>query len=267
MKKQGILISILIFFISSFQIYGRRADYDSTNEEELTTILKKCAEYCERLDKSSLFFICKEKIKEIRYHPTLGDTNVFVYDYQLIRKNKKITEQRILIEENGLKRHEKDAQLKTKLFYYKNITFGPYGLLSESQQQHYDYKIVNEDKFNNEEALVIEAIPKSVEVSHDLYGKAWVRKADFSILKIEWEQKSIENFKVSESIAKFFNAEPLISLVAIYGFEKNGIRFPSEFSIIEAYINKSTLNKSVRSRTTISYDDYKFFTVETEVKH
>ena len=153
------------------------------------------------------------------------------------------------------------------MFYYKNITFGPYGLLSESQQQHYDYKIVNEDKFNNEEALVIEAIPKSEEVSHDLYGKAWVRKADFSILKIEWEQKSIENFEVSESIAKFFNAEPLISVVAIYGFEKNGIRFPSEFSITEAYINKVSLNKSARSRTSISYDDYKFFTVETEVKY
>jgi len=266
-KKQGIFISILIFFIFPFQIYGQKVDHDSTNQEELKTILKMCAEYCERLDKSSLFFVCKEKIKEIRYHPTLGDTNVFVYDYQLIRKNKKITEQRILIEENGLKRHEKDAQLKTKLFYYKNVIFGPNGLLSESQQQHFDYKIVNEDRFDGEEAMVIEAIPKTGEVSEDLYGKVWVKKADFSILKIEWEQKSIENFEVSESIAKFFNAEPLISVVAIYGFEKNGIRFPSEFSITEAYINKISLNKSVRSRTIISYDNYKFFTVETEVKY
>lgn len=226
-----------------------------------------CAEYCEKLDRSSLFFVCKEKIKEITYHPSLGDTNVYVYDYQLIQKNKRITEKRTLIEENGLKRHEKDAQLKTKLFYHKNIIFGPYGLLSESQQQHYDYKIVKEDKFNGEEAIVIETVPKSVEVSHDLYGKVWVRKTDFSILKIEWEQKSIENYEVSESIAKFFHAEPQISLVAIYGFEKNGIRFPSEFSIIEAYINEISLNRSVRSKTTISYDDYKFFTVETEVKY
>jgi hypothetical protein len=49
-------------------------------------------------------------------------------------------------------------------------------------------------------------------------------------------------------------------------FEKNKIRFPSKFSLEEEYI-KSEGGRYKKSEMIVFYDDYKFFTVETEVKH
>jgi hypothetical protein len=46
--------------------------------------------------------------------------------------------------------------------------------------------------------------------------------------------------------------------------EKNGIRFPSRYFVKESYINPSR-GKLTLSETTVTYSDYKFFTVETEV--
>jgi len=49
-----------------------------------------------------------------------------------------------------------------------------------------------------------------------------------------------------------------------YSFEKNGIRFPSKYTVKENYIHPIwlTITKSV---TNVTYSGYKFFTVETEV--
>ena len=72
---------------------------------------------------------------------------------------------------------------------------GPIGLLSEYWQQYHDYKIVKEEKFKGEKVIVIEAVPKYGYKLNQLFGKIWVRKSDFSILKIEWNQEAIENYK------------------------------------------------------------------------
>jgi len=201
------------------------------------------------------------------YHPYLGYTNVYVYDYQLIRKDKNITEKRILIEENGRKKHEKDAPLKTELFYHKKIIFGPYALLNREKQKNYDYKIIKTGKFHDDEALVIEAVPRSTEAVNDLYGKIWIAKKDFSILKIEYEQTSIENPEVAQVLAERFDAEPHFTITAEYGIKKKGIRFPSQFKIDEAYIKPKSHLRNTRSKTIVDYYDYKFFVVETEVKY
>jgi hypothetical protein len=55
-------------------------------------------------------------------------------------------------------------------------------------------------------------------------------------------------------------------LVTEYGFEKNGIRFPSRDTSEEAYL-KPDGTKFIRSRTSVVYRDYKFFTVETDIKY
>ncbi len=285
MKKKVVIISFFILVVFSFPIYSQRTDSDSTDRSELETILKKCAEYCERLSNSVLFFVCKEKIKEEIYQgaPVTVRTvtssgsyvvrsgggqnfkkNTYVYDYQLIRKENKIKESRILLKENGKKKNEKNAQLKTRIFEHKNVIMGPIGLLSEYWQQYHDYKIVKEEKFKGEKAIVIEAVPKYGLQLHQLFGKIWVRKSDFSILRIEWNQQAIENYEKIEEIAKKLKAEPLITLVSEYAFEKKGIRFPSRYSIQEVYILRRG-RRFLRSKINVTYEDYKFFTVETEV--
>jgi hypothetical protein len=229
--------------------------------------------------------VCNEKVKEEIFRPSphvydvsgrisysaypvgrLTQKNVYVYDYQLIRKNFEINEQRILIEENGKKKNEKEAGLKTRIFSYSNIIFGPVGLLSEFWQEYYDYKIIQREKFKRNKVIVIQATHIPHMKTTNLFGRIWVREDDFSIVKIEWEQESIQNYELIEEFAEKLKAKPELEFLAEYAFEKNEIRFPSKCTITEAYRRKRG-GRFTRSKTTITYKDYKFFTVETEVKY
>lgn len=280
------LISVLILIIFSIPIYSQGTSSDSGDQEELETILKKCSEYCEKLAHSVLFFVCKEEITEkifsrfsilstrddlkVVYYPRpKGGTvkNVYVYDYQLLRKKNEFKEQRILIEENGKKKHEEDAPLKTIFFRHENIVFGPIGLLSSYWQPRHDYRILKEVKLKGDKVVIIEATPKPEYTFDHMYGKIWVRKSDFSILKIEWNQQSIKGYELVEQIAERLRAKPHLSLIAEYGFEKNEIRFPSKYFLDEVYIIKRGGKRYRKSETVVFYKDYKFFTVEWEVKY
>ncbi len=289
MKKPRISILVLIFFVFSTEIYSQKINSDSSNQTELETILKKCAEYCEKLSNSVLDFVCNEKIIEeinnddprSRRHSLRGgvfvtvkgagraspiEKNVYIYDYQLIRKERRIQERRILLKENGKERKEEDAQLKTKRFEHKHIVFGPLGLLSVQSQQNFDYKIVKEEGYKGEKVYVLEINPKSSIEIEALFGRAWVRKNDFSILKIEWNSISMGNYKRIEESAKELEAEPKITFVSEYEYEKNNIRFPSKYFVKEVYTNP-IWGRFNKSEVEVIYKDYKFFTVETEVKY
>ncbi len=61
-------------------------------------------------------------------------------------------------------------------------------------------------------------------------------------------------------------AEPRITAYSEYGFEKNGLRFPSRNFTQQAYIRKDR-SKFVNAEISIAYKGYKFFTVETAVKY
>ena len=285
MKLQKVFFPVILVFLflsSPAPAFSQKETPELENTKDLEKILQKCSEYCNKLANSALDFVCLEKIKEeIFYQPrifvsTYGTRyttssrstkkSVYVYDYQLIRKDFKIKESRELIEENGKKKNEKNAQLKTRFFGHENIIFGPVGLLSEFWQQYYQYKIIKKEKLKGEKTIVIEATPIPYMQTNNLYGKIWVRKDDFSILKIEWDQASIENYELIEENAKKLNAKPLIRFYSEYVFEKNGIRFPSKYSVTETYVHQRGI-RYTRSKVTVTYKDYKFFTVETEVKY
>ncbi len=282
-KNKIILLVIFLTFLSA-QFFSQTANSKMSDQEELELILKKCAEYCERLDNVSLYFVCKEEIKEKVYKsPARSGSvallrsgefrenklpkNMYIYDYQLIRKGNSLDEQRILIEENGQEKNDLDAQLKTKRFQHKFIVFGPIGLLGQKQQKNYDYKILKNVNYKKEKAVILEALPKFPGEFNALYGKIWIRKKDFAILKIEWEQESLENFEIIEKIAERMNATPLITFISEFGFEKNKIRFPNKYSVEEIYISRRGGRRFLRSKTTVVYDNYKFFTVDTKVKY
>lgn len=54
-------------------------------------------------------------------------------------------------------------------------------------------------------------------------------------------------------------------MVSEFQAEKNGLRFPTQLYIEEAYLDKRG-RPFVRSKTTVTYKDFKFFTVEVEIK-
>ncbi len=265
-KNKIILLVIFLTFLSA-QFFSQIDNPKMADQEELELILNKCAEYCERLSNVSLYFVCKEGIKEKIYY-TLGvEKNKYIYDYQLIRKGNSTDEQRILVEENGQEKNDLDAQLKTKRFQHKFILFGPIGLLSQEQQKNYNYKILKNVNYKKEKAVILEALPKFPLENNALYGKIWIRKKDFAILKIEWEQESMENFEEIEKIAEAIKATPLITFISEFGFEKNKIRFPNKYSVEEIYIPRPGRRRILKSEITVVYDNYKFFIVDTKVKY
>lgn len=113
---------------------------------------------------------------------------------------------------------------------------------------------------------MIETIPKNPDKMSHLYEKIWVDEADSSILRIEWDVKSVGNYEKIEEFAKRINSVLRITMISEYEIEKNGIRFLSKYSVREAYHSRRG-KIFVRSEITVTYKDYKFFTVETKVKY
>jgi len=260
------------------------------DQEELETILKKCAEYCERLANSALHFVCEETINEEINHGHFGgdrvvtisggniamrsgaggrniERNEYVYDYQLIKKGNKIEETRTLLKENGKKKHEKNAPLKTKRFYSKRSVYGPIGLLGNEQQGKYDYKIIKEQTIKKRKTYVIEVTPKINIEGNPNFGKVWIDKEDFSVLKIEIKQESLAGFEKIDQESEKQKMTPRITTTHDYFIEKNGIRFPSKTVCEEIYVARMRRVRTRISETRITYDNYKFFTVDTKIKY
>ncbi len=242
--------------------------------------LKLAASYCHELEAASLDFVCREEVKErlssrlLAQKPTavMGTDGAGVplmavedmvldwaYDYQLTRKGGWAAETRTLLEENGKPRREEHAALQTHRFYHRFVVLGPVGLFGAEAQTHHDYLVVQETEMEGEPVLVVDVRPKGQETS-SLYGRAWVRRWDGAVLKVEWEPVSIANYEAVDEIAGAMRAKPRLKFSSEYGVEKNGLRFPSSYEVVEAYrLSRGTVTAS---RTSVVYKDYKFFEVK-----
>jgi len=273
------LAAVLISFSPSIFTQNVSAQ---TDQVKIMQILKKSREYCRRLSQVALYFVCMEEISEksinvvqvVKMIRGMGSWFVekevvikhkYLYDYQFIRKDDRKIEKRILLEEDGVKKKEEVTRLKTTMFQYKNVLFGPVNLLSEERQQFFNYKMIGGELLDGERTLVIEVVPMPTIREQILWGKIWVKEDDLSILKIEWNQDRMVHSAVIKDMSRRYKGEPRITHITEFGFEKNGIRFPSRYFIEEAYIKKKG-KKIVHSETHVVYKDYKFFTVETDVK-
>jgi RNA polymerase sigma factor (sigma-70 family) len=198
--------------------------------------------------------------------PRLTEKNSYLYDYQLIKKGEKIEESRTLLEEDGEKRNEKNAPLKTKRFQSEKSVFGPAGLLSRKWQASYDYKIAKDETSKGRETFVMEARPKIKTEEKPSYNKIWIDKKDFSILRIRIEQESLAGYDDFEKEAKKIKVKPILTIIHDYEVEKNGLMFPSKTTFREEYTGRG-IDRSRRSELSITYGKYRFFIVETEVKY
>jgi hypothetical protein len=257
-------------------------------EVRLAAILNKSIKYCRKLEKAALDFVCLEEISEkIDYSRDREDEisfplptgirtdikiakrkqeNTYLYDFQFTRKGELKKENRTLLEKNGKTAREQDAPLETSVFQVRNVLFGPLGLLNENMQGYHDYQFVGEEEVQGEKIAVIDATPKKTLTGAHGFGRVWIKEGDGSVLKIEWKPESIPDLNNLQIRAKKYQSELAVTLITEYGFEKNGIRFPSRDYSEEAYL-KPDVKKFVRSRTSVVYRDYKFFTVETDIKY
>lgn len=254
---------ILILIAVLWAVPIQPAAQERTDQARLDAILKKSAEYCRRLEKAALDYVCLEKVTEESVRFT-RKTDVYLYDYQFVRKNKQTKEKRDLLSVNGRKTKSRDSSLQTVMFLYENVLFGPVGLLSESWQSYHEYRLVGEDMIGKERAVVIEATPGPGPLEPHPYGRIWIKEDDGSVMKIVWDQRSLRNFQMIEEFAKSQGAEPQITAFSEYGREKNGLRFPSRNYSEQGYILPGN-HKIANARISVVYKKYKFFTVETHV--
>jgi hypothetical protein len=287
-----VLLAGISAFPTSWAPTPRAAEaHQAAVPRDLDTILKKTAEYCRKLESVAFDFICREEIAE-KIDPNLevgrplvpnwtssnpgskiyvegrapDIKNSYIYDYQCIRADRKVREVRILLEENRKKKNEPDARLKTAVFVFGNVIQGPVGLYGERFQAFYKYKISGNDKIAGRKVVIVDSLPRVDDPeAKNLFGKAWIDIETFEILKIEWSEKRVGNYDIFQKRGEKFNRVPRLTLRSEFSVEKNGIRFPSKLFIEEAYLNERG-RAFVRSETTVTYKDFKFFTVEVEVK-
>jgi hypothetical protein len=233
------------------------------DEARLSMILQRAADYCQRLDRAVMDFVCLEEVAETSFNLT-PNTDVYLYDYQFVRKaGGGAKERRNLVSVNGKKADLKTTALHTGFFQYQNVLFGPIGLLSRYWQAFLVYQIAGEDKLDGQKAVVVDAAPGSALAEPHPYGRVWIREKDGAVLKILWDQRSLGNFKTVEAWAKEHDSEPQITSYSEYGFEKNGLRFPSRSYTEQGYVRKDR-GKYASAEISVTYRKYKFFTVETE---
>jgi hypothetical protein len=247
-------------------------------EPNLSALLDKLTAYAARLEGAVLDFVCREEIQEkidsaldVRaasrlvnlYRTPSPVKKHYVYDYQCVRgKNGLIREARTLLDDNGKKVNVPEAKLKTEVFVFGMPLLGPVGIFAERFHPFYDYKITGREKVDGKPALIIEATPTAERPgATNLYGKVWVGVPDAEILNIEWSESRVGRREIFEQRAEKYGLKPRITLRSEFSAEKNGIRFPSQLWIEEAYVNERG-RAFIRSTTTVTYRDFKFFTVE-----
>jgi hypothetical protein len=152
----GVLVCAILFF-STISSGIAAIPQEAASSSDLQSLLDRSAEYCDRLSRTVLYFVCHERIDEWFYPAAwsvvkVGDRTVssvrreeyhYVYDYQLVRdRGGLIQESRTLLEEQGKKVKIPDAPLKTHIFKHANVVMGPLGLLSRNRQADFKYRVV-----------------------------------------------------------------------------------------------------------------------------
>lgn len=266
------------------------------SQAALPDILKATGEYCETVKQMALFFVCLERIREEENWFSRGaaasrsspdalkvsktKTRTFVYEYQIIKKKDDVSEQRNLLEEDGKKRYRENADLPTLKFSARNLVYGPVGFLSRYWQSRFLYEIVGEEDVGGKRAIVVRAVPNAEREENDNHGRVWVDASNYRILRIELEPQALQDSQVNlkdkaaeenavlsgrQDSPAAFQYHRRLTWTIDFGVEKKGVLFPSRQMIREWYVSDMGY-RVVKREVVFDYTDYKYFTVEVDVK-
>jgi hypothetical protein len=277
---------------------------------ELETLLVGSANYCEKLKQAGFHYFCREKVVETfnifyqdqeddissyedrasesdmleRNRPRLGFqrrmVNKYIFDYQIIKDQSGIKEQRKLISSKKGKKGDGNSGLELQAFLSEKAVFSPFTLLARERQPLYEYRFVGNDKLAGQACAVIEALPRNQEDAQFVYGQVWIDSQDYSILKIKANPRSISGYNQLQYIAKKLGSKLFLDLDIGFGVIHNGLRFPDKVILSELYKggrlvyrdNRGRLSTRrigpkgwERNRTEYTYSKYKFFNVDVQV--
>jgi TonB family protein len=274
---------------------------DAANEE-LARILVGCGDYCRKLAKAALFYICEETIKETTYSllppdllaeveqrayfyqvnessdgrlqgwvserpQILSSRNIeriaYSCDYQLFRRTDDFEERRIILKDNGHKITDRVELLGEKRYSVLSPISSTLAILGQDRQFLFKYQIIKEVKIYGKNAVIIESLPRSGDVSGIQSARVWIDKSNFQILKIEIEGVPIEGYDDVLGEAVQLNIEPLFLRTYEFRIEKNGFRFPERTTVQVEYPSFPRSRREIKSKIELSYKNFKYFMVET----
>ncbi len=282
----------------------------SSKTDELEGLLLGAAEYCEKLKKAAFHYLCKEKIVETQESlvygtddqtdlATLADDGFYarssgwvqreVVDQTKINKNeynyrlKKIKDQVKEEREAIADLVESEAGTPTPVlkdinkprgnirFLSGKAVFGPITLLDAQRQNNYHFRMLGYQELRGRPTAVIEAFPKNEKDSQFIYGKIWIDREDFSVLKIKANPNSIRGYDKLLKLAEELNTRLFLDLETEFFQYRDGIRFPTQIHFEESYKGGLFIRqfrgsgKWTRTNTFTTYSDYLFFNVDMDV--
>lgn len=269
---------------------------------ELEKLLGLGAAYCERLSAAALDFVCRELIRsqdyalnlpkrsapnEMRYTQKKTDSGEIIgiatrpaalsrdpfktkklrlsSDYQLIRKQGRIEERRRLLESNDKTAHKGAPPPDEKRYAALRPLFVPIDILAGEKQGFYRFRLIGREKALGRMTAVIEAVAKPGAPVRITTARIWIDPETSQVVRCETQGLPIEGYEFLFDEAALVGVNPVGSLAISYEAEKNGIVFPSRTKLLIEYpVNIWGVGKRTRIDTDIRYDQYRFFTVETE---
>jgi TonB family protein len=277
------------------------ASLSSDERNKLERVLAGCAGYCRKLRSESLNFVCEEVIDETHFRldpnvrrsdlnftwsqpvaeyadgrqiavmgdvqvmdPNRTEKNIYVCDYQLIRKAGDIRERRIILKQNGREAPDKPKSLDEKRFSILLPMTLPLTILEPEHQPHFLFQIKGASRVLGRDAWVLgaEAGPESGEWIRK--AMIWVDKRSYQVLKTEIEGMPIEGYEDVLSDSVRLNCHPDFQMTSECGVEKNGVMFPEKTTVQVRYRGVGTLRSILKLRMSFKYSKYRFFSVETD---
>ena len=249
--------------------------------EELRTVLDRCAEYCNRLSALATFFVCHERVAETiksihlnEYDFTWGETGRIadiwpalgggqhsrhLYDYQLINVDGRTQERRMRLDSRGREVPEdKILPDNTRPSSIKAILI-PGRLLGRDQRTRFFYKMAEGGEVKGRAAHLIEVRPRVRLDGGIIRAKVWLDKEACRVLKAEVETATLSGYDEMTKECSEHHLRAHFKAIHFYEFERNGILFPSHSELLVEYTGLPIVKKDIKAKAEIDYEKYAFF--------
>jgi len=248
MPKTVILTALMPFLLSA-------SPAKAAEPPLIQTILNGTAAYCQRLNHAAFRFTCLEKVKQ---RSRRWGRHEFVYDYQLIKEEAEIQEQRILKEKDGQRVSASDAagnqRFSAELFSYR-AALAPIYLFGAEYRHRFRYAVTGKRKILGRPAWEVtifrrpdSPLPAPLTLHRQtgqtelapMQGEprvvsAWIDREDFAVIGFQVYPAGISGYNNIVKAAFRQGLKVKVKDIHLFGLLRDGIRYPTRTEITLTY--------------------------------
>ena len=260
--------------------------------DQLLAMLDRSWEYCRKMDDIAHFYLCREKISEtlksivnvgpamigsvgdelnsiVRINSFVPDLanpkiNRYVNDYQITSQNSRVIELRTLVKPPS---NERNSPFRIKPLLFPIPISVPSRLLAPGFRDEYNYSFGEDKKILGKNCRVIEIKSRKKRGVQIQNATVWIERNSARVVQVQAEVEC-DTSAIDERIlaeCRQYYLVPHMTATYEYDDEKKGILFPSRSEIVLEYSQLGRTNtRDTKMKLDIRYDNYRFFTVETE---